>query len=378
MTAVRESSDALAQLRSIATQAPSPVTRETLADFLSRQPEFQGGAFDIVLPNETIAAGASGGLLMFEIAASGPAAAYGGRYVLRYELGSGSFFSQTSLPSQFAILKAVHARGVPCAQAMWLDPEGRIAGGATSLIMRRVEANAPVIQYVQSGAFVEASDQARETMIRALMANLVKLHKLPLEELRLDLLGDRSGRDPRFLANQADWALRELHARFPEKEEGERAEFHRNVRRTLTETAERLKRIAPKDVRPVLVHGDPTIANTMFNDDGSVAAILDWELAHAGLAAEDLFYFVYAAQSIACLGNVAVELPRIEDVTRYYLEAGGTLEHVEFASALAAFAITCWGAIGLRRMPRELWEAERLTWATQSAYLSAAMAKLPA
>lgn len=378
MNVVRESSDALAQLRTIATQAPPPASRESLADFLSRQKEFEGQDFDVVVPEESIAAGASGGLLMFEVAASGDAARYGGRYVLRYELGTGGFFSQTSLPSQFAILREIHACGIPCAEAMWLDVDGLIAGGATSMIMRRVEARPPVIQYVQSGAFVDATDGFRETMVRALMANLVKIHALPVADLKLDLLADRSGRDPGFLTHQVDWALRELYARFPETEEGERAEFHKNVRRTLTEAAERLKRVAPVGVKPVLVHGDPTIANTMFDDDGKVAAILDWELAHAGLAAEDLFYFVYAAQSIACLGGVQVELPRIEDVIRYYREAGGTLEHVEYGSALAAFAITVWGSIGLRRMPRELWEAQRLTWETQSAYLAAAMAKLPA
>jgi aminoglycoside phosphotransferase (APT) family kinase protein len=243
--------------------------------------------------------------------------------------------------------------------------------------MRRVEASAPVIQYVQAGAFVDATSAHRETMIRALMANLVRIHALPLSELRLDLLGDRSGGEPGFLANQIDWALRELHARFPENEEGERAEFHAHIRQTMTDTAQRLKRLAPAGVKPVLAHGDPTIANTMFNDDGSVAAMLDWELAHAGLAAEDVCYFVYAAQSIACLGNVAVELPRIDDVARYYIEAGGQLPHMEFGSAVAAFVITCWGSIGLRRMPKELWEAQRLTWATQSGYLAEAMARLP-
>lgn len=378
MTEVRDSSEALAQLRSIATAAPPPVSHETLHDFLASQVEFEGCDFQVVLPDEAIAAGASGGLLMFEIAACGGADRYSGRYVLRYELGTGGFFSQTSLPSQFEIMRAIHARGIPCAQAMWLDTEGRIAGGATSMIMRRVEARPPVIQYVQAGAFVDATDGLRETMIRSLMANLVKIHALPLDNLKFDLLGDRSGHDRDFLVNQVDWALRELHERFPESEEGERAAFHQNVRQTLTDIAERLKRVAPPGARPVLVHGDPTIANTMFNDYGGVAAILDWELAHAGLAAEDLFYFVYAAQSIACLGNVRVNLPVIEDVVRYYLEAGGKLEHIEFGSAIAAFAITVWGSIGLRRMPKEFWEAQRLTWETQSAYLKAAMDKLPA
>lgn len=377
MTEARNSSDALAQLRVIATQAPSPVTRESLNAFLSKQPEFSGRRFDVLLPEESISAGASGGLLMFDIEGHEAAAAYTGRYVLRYELGDGSFFAQTSLPSQFQIMRAVHGCGIPCAEVMWLDDEGQVAGGSTAIIMRRVEARAPVIQYVQSGVFVDATDEFRETMIRSLMANLVKLHELPLADLNLDLLGNRSGQNEGFLANQVDWALRELLTRFPEQEEGERADLHAQMRLTMIQTAERLKRVAPMGVTPVLVHGDPTIANTMFDDTGAVAAILDWELAHAGLAAEDVYYFVYAMQSIACLGGVAVVLPKIEDVTRYYLEAGGSLEHIDYASALAAFGITAWGCIGLRRMPKPLWEAQRLTWETQSAYLAAAMAKLP-
>lgn len=377
MTEARNSSDALAQLRVIATQAPSPVTRETLSAFLAKQPELSGRRFDVLLPEESISAGASGGLLMFDIEGHEDAAAYTGRYVLRYELGAGRFFSQTSLSSQFQIMKAVYASGIPCAEVMWLDADGDIAGGSTAVIMRRVDARAPVIQYVQAGAFVEATDRFRETMIRSLMANLVKLHALPVAELKLDLLGDRSGQREGFLVSQVDWALRELLARFPENEEGPRSALHAEMRDTMRLTAERLKRVEPENLTPVLVHGDPTIANTMFNNDGSVAAILDWELAHAGLAAEDVYYFVYAMQSIACLGDVAVELARIEDVKRYYIEAGGKLHHEEYASAIAAFGITAWGCIGLRRMPEALWEAQRLTWKTQSAYLAAAMAKLP-
>lgn len=377
MSEAGDSSAALAQLRTIATQAPSPVTRESLRAFLAQQPELSGKQFEVILPEESIAAGASGGLLMFDIASpDGSAGVFAGRYVLRYELGDGSFFSQTSLPSQFQIMKAVHALGIPCAEVMWLDPDGKVANGATSVIMRRVDARAPVIQYVQAGAFVEATDQGRETMIRALMSTLVKIHSLPVAEINLDLLGERSGAGEGFLVAQVDWVLREMLARFPEDEGGPRAELHGTMRATMIETAARLRQATPKGVRPVLVHGDPTIANTMFDDEGQVAAILDWELAHAGLAAEDVFYFIYAMQSIASLGGVAVELPQIGDVSRYYVEAGGRLDHVEYASALSAFAITAWGCIGLRRMPEALWEAQRITWQTQSSYLAAAIAKL--
>jgi aminoglycoside phosphotransferase (APT) family kinase protein len=199
---------------------------------------------------------------------------------------------------------------------------------------------------------------------------------LPIRDLTIDRLGNRDGRDPNFITNEIDWAVRELHARFPENEEGERADLHSKMRRVLTEAASRLRDAVPSGVKPVLVHGDPTLANTMFHRDGSVAAILDWELAHAGIGAEDPYYFTYAARSIASLGSVKVELPNIEDALRYYEAAGGSLDHLEFASALTALRINIWGAIGMRRMPKAHWEAERLTWETQSSMLSDAMAKI--
>ena len=366
----------LVQLRAIATQAPPPVTEASLRGFLARQPELAGADFTVLVPEETIAAGASSGLLMFEIVARGPAAPWSGRYVLRYELGSGSFFSQTSLPSQFQVIGALHAHGVPTADVVWLDTDGEIAAGATSLVMRRIDARPPMIQYLQAGMFTEVSDAMRETMMRALMAELVKLHALPIRHLDLSLLGDRGGRQSDFLLNEIDWAVRELHARFPEQEVGPRATLHTTMRQTLTAAAAKLRVTAPRDITPVLVHGDPTIANTMFASDGSVVAILDWELVHAGLAAEDPFYFCYAARSIACLGDVIVPLPEFDDVLRYYREAGGKIEHAAFARALAAFRINVWGAIGMRRMPEPFWPAELKTWETQNGMLTEALTHL--
>jgi aminoglycoside phosphotransferase (APT) family kinase protein len=64
--------------------------------------------------------------------------------------------------------------------------------------------------------------------------------------------------------------------------------------------------------RPVLVHGDVGFHN-MLVADGSVTALLDWEMAHRGHAAEDLAYVRPSVRGL-------LEWPEFLEV---YREAGG-------------------------------------------------------
>lgn len=61
----------------------------------------------------------------------------------------------------------------------------------------------------------------------------------------------------------------------------------------------------------VLVHGDIGFHNIMFHE-GRLTALLDWELAHVGHAAEDLAYFCTSARDQG-------------DVIRGFVEAGGIM-----------------------------------------------------
>ena len=370
----KHNSDSLAALKGLA-DSQSPVTAETLHAFLAAQPELAGQDFRVLLNSEALAAGASGGTILFEIAGEGECH-YHGSFVLRYELGGAGIFSQTSLPAQFEIMRALGERGIPVPEAVWLDEAGLIAGGQPALIMRRIFAHAPSIQYLQNGYFAHSDDALRETMMRNLFALAVQLHAIPVDTLSLPILDARGGADKHFLDREIDWALAELHAKFPDQEEGERAELHTGMRKALEEAAIVMREYAPRDRSPVIAHGDLTIANTMFRDDGSIAALLDWELTHFGLPGMDVAYFLAAMTGIAEFGEQVAPMPPEEDTIRFYKEAGGTLEDFDYCRAFAAFRVSTWGAIGMRRMPREFWPAQKRMWEVHHGLLTSAIAKL--
>jgi aminoglycoside phosphotransferase (APT) family kinase protein len=228
--------------------------------------------------------------------------------------------------------------------------------------MRRVHARAPNIQYLQQGIFAEADDAKREVMITGLMRVVARLHALDVGDLGLPMLETRGGAGQHFIDREINWALQELRARFPDHEEGERAELHTQIRRTLEETAPVLRARAPHNRKPVLAHGDVTIANTMYNDDGSVAALLDWELSHHGLPEADVAYFLSAAGGIAHMGGAVVTMPSLDQMIACYEAAGGRGQDWDFGAAFAAYRVATWGAIGMRRMPKPFWPAQLAMW----------------
>jgi aminoglycoside phosphotransferase (APT) family kinase protein len=269
-------------------------------------------------------------------------------------------------------MRAVRRCGLPTADAVWLDAEGEILGGAPAIIMRRVDAASPTIQYLQAGVYVAADAATRRRMVEGLIGFAARLHALPLDQLNLESLARRGGAG-HFIDREIRWAQAELHARFPPVETGERAGLHTEIRATLDAVALRLGAIAPRARRPVLAHGDLTLANVMFDREGAVAAVLDWELCHEGLGEADVAYFLHAARAIASLGDAVASVPPDEDVIAMYRAAGGAVSDWDFASALAAFRLATWGAIGMRRMPPQFWGAQKQMWILQRDQLLAAL-----
>ena len=364
----------LSALRTLASQG-TPVDARRIEAYLRGRPELAGQDFAVRLSDAQISAGASGGTVLFQLSAEQPWA-HAGDYVLRFDLGDQGIFSQTSLRDQFEVMRAVRGRGLPTADAVWLDEGGEIVDGAPAVIMRRVAGASPSIQYLQAGAYVEAEPAVRRRVVEGLIGFAARLHALPLEDLGLASLKVRGGEGDHFIDREIRWAQAELHARFPEVESGERAALHTEIRQTLDEAAGRLLARAPRDRKPVLAHGDLTLANVMFDSGGDVAAVLDWELCHEGLAEEDIAYFIYAAQAIASLGSVAADVPTQDEILAIYRAAGGVVRDWDFAAALSAFRLATWGAIGMRRMPREFWPAQKQMWELQNGIMSGAIKNL--
>ncbi|HKT73079.1 MAG TPA: phosphotransferase family protein [Steroidobacteraceae bacterium] len=367
----------LGALRSLAAKA-SQVRESSIEDFLSTQAELKGKPFSVRFANRSLAAGASGGTLMFDVEYVSDGQKSIEEFVLRFDLGDAGIFSQVSLVDQYEIMRALRRFGVAAPEARWIDRGGKIVAGSEALIMGRINAPTPCIQYLQAGPYAEASPELRRRMVAQLMSFVAGLHQIRAADFGVPSLWSRGGAGLYFIDREIVWAQNELHARFPGIETGERAALHTDIRQTLDRAAGVLRRIAPQGLEPAIIHGDPTFANAMFDRDGNLVAMLDWELCHHGLPAEDVTYFLSAARVIASLGGIKAEPPGRDEAIAAYEAAGGRPENWDFAAALSTFRLASWGAVGMRRMPREHWPAQKLMWELQKAELSAALGVLAA
>jgi aminoglycoside phosphotransferase (APT) family kinase protein len=86
----------------------------------------------------------------------------------------------------------------------------------------------------------------------------------------------------------------------------------------------------PEQSRVSIVHGDYRIDNVLFDGDGSLAAVLDWELATLGDPLADFSYlamqWVLPADGGAALGGLRLQelgIPTLEQVAKRYSARSG-------------------------------------------------------
>jgi aminoglycoside phosphotransferase (APT) family kinase protein len=184
----------------------------------------------------------------------------GGHGVVRIEQ-DGMFATEGR--REAAIMRILRAHGYPVPAIMWEEPDPGVLGHPF-FVMEHVAGRA------------RTDDEGLDDMLRSL-AQLHGLGRDVVDEVAA-LDGLPAGCDPEQLI---DAQLRYWHDVYrsavddpiPLLERGF-AWLRANLRAT-----------APS----VVVHGDPGPGNALQNEDG-VAAVIDWELAHAGDAAEDWAY----------------------------------------------------------------------------------------
>jgi aminoglycoside phosphotransferase (APT) family kinase protein len=91
-----------------------------------------------------------------------------------------------------------------------------------------------------------------------------------------------------------------------------------------------LPQTLPEQSRTSIVHGDYRIDNVVFDGDGTLTAVLDWELATLGDPVADFSYlamqWVMPADGGAGLGGLdlaALGIPSLEDIAQRYSERSG-------------------------------------------------------
>lgn len=200
--------------------------------------------------------------------------------VVRIKPTSFTVYPDDLFVEQYRIMQVMHETAcVPVARPLWLEEDASLLG-SPFFVMEKKTGRVPVSipPYSESAWFFESSPEQRHRMWENGVRNLALIQKAPMERLGF-LKGPehaREGLDQEFDKYTRVVAWIQEDRPWPVVERG----------------LARLKDLWP-DNRPAgIVWGDARIGNMMFNDDGEVVAVMDWEQPSLGGALNDLAWWV--------------------------------------------------------------------------------------
>jgi aminoglycoside phosphotransferase (APT) family kinase protein len=256
--------------------------------------------------------------------------ATGRRLVLRRPPLGNVLESAHDMGREHRILAALEATEVPVPTPLALCREPEV-NGAPFYVMDFVDGMV-IRDELDAGRLL--TDAARAVLGTTVVDALAALHALDPDAVGLGSLGRREG-----------YVERTLHR------------WHRQWERTKTrEIASidavhgRLLSAIPEQQRVSIVHGDYRIDNLVIREDGSVAAVLDWELCTLGDPLADVgmlaLYWVGPDEDRAyLLSGTPTAAPGFTDrhavLERYAQRSGIDVTEVQYYVALALWKLAC-------------------------------------
>ncbi len=181
---------------------------------------------------------------------------------------------------EFKIISALHSTDVPVPVplALCVDPEvAELPFYVMSFVEGEILKNSAEVERTRTPA-------SRATISKSLVSVLAKLHAVDPDSVGLGGLGRRSGYIERQLKRwygQYTKSSQEIESYVP----------------LIDEVYAKLSSRIPDQLGTGMVHGDYRLDNTMVAADGSIAAVLDWEICTLGDPLADLgLLMVYWAQ----------------------------------------------------------------------------------
>lgn len=189
--------------------------------------------------------------------------------VLRLPPSGEPLFTQYSMATQYHLLAVVGgyptAPPVPAVRHLCLD---RDVLGDEFYLMERVPGDI-IGEYELADWFAEADETARDALAEQYVSAIAAVNRLPMLEV--------AGRPQAPADELGGWRAM-----------AERASAHDLV----AGFDALLKRDLPITGPPAVVHGDPKLANFLW-DKGNLAAVLDWEECYNGEPLRDLGYMLF-------------------------------------------------------------------------------------
>jgi aminoglycoside phosphotransferase (APT) family kinase protein len=269
------------------------------------------------------ATGFSNETLIVDATWTAAGAAQQASYVVRVAPTGYSLFPDAAFDTQCRVLSALKATSIPVPTVHWYETDASVLG-APFFVMDEIRGCVPPDNppYHMAGWLFDVSPAHRERIWWGAIDAMADLHRLDWRDLGLGFLtgglGDGLAYYEAFL------------------ESVEKDEAVPMARRAL----DWLRANLPPDEPVVLTWGDARVGNVMYDDDGGVLAVLDWEMVGLGTPAQDVAWalFLDRHHSEGC------EVPRLEGfpstaatVAHYEERSGLRLAHLEFYEVYSAF-----------------------------------------
>jgi len=231
-----------------------------------------------------------------------------GDYVMRRKPFGKLLPSAHAVDREYRLLSALHPLGFPVPQPLALCDDPNIIGAifyVMELARGRPYAN---------GALPDFDPATRRRMYEQLIDTLADLHVIDPGSAGL---GD-FGKPGNYFERQV--------ARWTRQYRDSETDYIPEMERLIAFLAESL----PEQSRTSIVHGDYRIDNVVFDGDGTLIAVLDWELATLGDPVADFSYLAMQwmmpadrAAGLAGLDLEALSIPDLSEVVERYSERSG-------------------------------------------------------
>lgn len=249
-----------------------------------------------------------------------------GEFVLRRKPFGKLLPSAHAVDREYRLLGALHPLDFPVPRPLAMCDDPAVIG-AIFYVMEL----APGRSY-SNGALPEFDAATRTRMYEQLTDTLADLHSIDPPAVGL---GDFGKPGNYFERQVARWTRQ-----YRDSETDYLAEMERLIA-FLPETL-------PGQSRSTIVHGDYRIDNALFDGDGTLTAVLDWELATLGDPLADFSYFamqwMLPADGTAALAGLKLEalgIPSLEAIAARYSERSGVAvaAHLDWYFAYSLFRL---------------------------------------
>jgi aminoglycoside phosphotransferase (APT) family kinase protein len=258
--------------------------------------------------------------------------AAGVRFALRRPPLSHVLPTSHDMTREFRVISALGPTAVPVPRALGLCEEPEV-NERPFYVMEFVDGH--ILRDAPS-AERALDEQARGHAGRSLAEVLAELHAVDVDAVGLGGFAKRDGYIERQLRR---WYEQFRNSHVPGVDTGT----------IVGEVHDRLSADIPPQIGTAIVHGDYRLDNTVLADDGSVRAVLDWEICTLGDPLADvgllMVYWTEPGDTAAILGVTPTTVPgfpsRAEMQSRYAQRSGRDLSRLDFYVAFGYWKLAC-------------------------------------